>query len=63
VALEWGPEGNAQTVRVLLNDQVIIESAYTRSYSPNMHYVELGIAERAESIVGAVYANLRIGRR
>ena len=29
---------------------------------PNRHWIELGIGERGESVVDAVYANVEIGR-
>lgn len=61
--IEWGSEGTGHIVWVFLDGQVIIEESYNRSYSPDVHWVELGIAERDESIVGAVYANVRIGAR
>jgi hypothetical protein len=59
--LEWGPSGSTNEVRVFLNGQLIIEQTYRKHYSPNVHWVELGIGERVESIVGTTYANVRIG--
>jgi hypothetical protein len=61
--LEWGPNGDANEVRVFLNGQLIVQMTYEKRYSPDVHWVELGIAERAESIVGTIYTNLRIGSR
>jgi hypothetical protein len=59
--LEWGPGASANEVRVYLDGQLIIERTYRKRYSPDVHWVELGIAERVESIVGTIYANVRIG--
>lgn len=61
--LEWGagPLGNA--VQVFLDDVPIILQQYTREYSPKTHWIELGIEQRRQSVVGAVYSNVRIGSR
>jgi hypothetical protein len=61
--IEWGPSADGNTARVFLNGDAVILAGYGRTYRPNTHWIELGIAERAESVVGAVYANVRIGRR
>ena len=61
--IEWGPTGGSNEVRVYLDGRVIIRQDYRRSYSPSIHYIELGVEERAESIVGVVYRNVSIGRR
>ena len=61
--LEWGPEGDGHVVRLSLEDQVIVRVDYSRAYNPRELFVELGIEERRESIVGAVYRNVRIGPR
>ena len=61
--LEWGSEGASKVVRLFLNGQSIIRIDYERTYNPSTLYVELGIEERQESIVGAVYRNVRIGPR
>lgn len=61
--LEWGPRGGGNEARVLLDDQVIIRTSYGPTYRPDQHWIELGVEERAESIVGVVYRNVRIGRR
>jgi hypothetical protein len=60
--IEWGPSGSAQQARVLLEGQVMITVKYSRSYSPDVHWIELGIAERQESIVGVTYSNFRVGK-
>ena len=61
--MEWGsgPLGNA--VQIFLDDVPIILQQYTRDYTPKRHWIELGVEERHESVVGAVYSNVRIGRR
>ena len=61
--IEWGPEAGINTARVLLNSQPIIQVHYGKVYRPQTHWIELGIAERHESIVGAIYANVVIGAR
>ena len=61
--LEWGPEGASHVARVFLDGQEIIAERYGPPYRPQVHYVELGVEERQESVIGAVYSNLRIGRR
>jgi len=61
--LEWGsgPLGNA--VQVFLDDVPIVLQQYTRDYRPARHWIEFGVEERRESIVGVVYSGVRIGRR
>ena len=61
--IEWGPGAEGNTVRVFLDGDPVILERYSRTYRPNLHYIELGIAERAESVVGTVYSNVQIGRR
>lgn len=61
--IEWGPNGNSNEARVYLDGIVIIRATYRRAYKPAVHWVELGIQSRAESVVGAVYSNVRIGPR
>jgi hypothetical protein len=46
-----------------LNGQLIIEVRYTNTYEPQTHWIELGVAERHESCVGAVFSNFRVGSR
>ena len=59
--LEWGPGGGGNTARVYLDGRLMITVNYNRAYRPNVLYIELGIGERGESIVGAKYSNLQIG--
>lgn len=59
--IEWGPSGGAHRAVVYLDGSPEITVNYRRAYSPNVHFVELGIAERGESVVGTIYRNLRIG--
>jgi hypothetical protein len=61
--IEWGPSGDSNEARVYLDGNVIIRATYRRAYKPSVHWVELGIQSRAESVVGAVYSNVRIGPR
>jgi hypothetical protein len=60
--VEWGSEGSENAARVSVDGQVIIRLRYGKGYTPDTHWIELGIAARHESIIGAVYRNLRIGR-
>jgi hypothetical protein len=61
--VEWGPESLGNAVQVFLDDVPILLQQYARDYAPKEHRIELGVEERRESIVGAVYSNVRIGRR
>ena len=49
--------------RVFLDEVPIILQQYTRDYRPARHWIEFGVEERRESIVGAVYSHVRIGGR
>jgi hypothetical protein len=60
--IEWGPSGSAHQARVFLENQLMVTVNYNRSYAPDVHWIELGIAERAESIVGVTYSNFRVGQ-
>ncbi len=59
----WGSGPLGNTVQVFLDDVPIILQQYIREYSPKTHWIELGIEQRRQSVVGAVYSNVRIGRR
>jgi hypothetical protein len=61
--IDWGPGGGRNAVRVYLNGQLIIEVRYTEYYRPQTHWIELGVAERHESCVGAIFSNFRVGTR
>jgi len=61
--VEWGPSGGGNEVRVLLDGTAIITRRYDQSYRPKVHYVEFGIAERGESVIDAIYSNVRIGAK
>lgn len=61
--IEWGPGGSGNEARVLLDGRVVIVTGYGPAYRPAEHWIELGVEERAESIVGVTYRNVRIGRR
>ncbi len=60
--IEWGPSGGANQASVLLDGQQVITVNYNRTYAPEVHFIELGIAERGESVVGVRYSNFRVGR-
>lgn len=60
--IEWGPSGSAHQARVFLEGQLLIRVNYNRAYEPDVHWIELGIAERQESIVGVTYSNFRVGK-
>ena len=59
--LEWGPDGSSNRARLFLDGALMIEIAYSRAYRPNVHFIELGIGARGESIVGVRYSNVVIG--
>jgi len=61
--VEWGPGGSGNEARVLLDGRVVIRTGYGPAYRPAEHWIEMGVEERSESIVGVVYRNVRIGRR
>lgn len=61
--VEWGPTGSGNEARVYLDDRVVIRTGYGPAYRPEQHWVEMGVEERAESIIGVVFRNVRIGRR
>jgi len=60
--IEWGPSGGANQAKVFLDGRQVVTVDYTRTYAPAEHFIELGIAERGESVVGVRYSNVRIGR-
>lgn len=59
--LEWGPDGSSNSARLYLDGALMIQISYSRAYTPNVHFIELGIGERGESITGVRYSNLVIG--
>jgi hypothetical protein len=61
--VEWGPSGGGNEARVLLDGRVVMQTGYGPAYRPRDHWIEIGVEERAESIVGIIYKNVRIGRR
>lgn len=64
--MEWGafPQiVSTQRVRVLLDGREIMTRNYDPIYRPDPHWVELGMAPRAESLEQAIYSNVRIGVR
>jgi hypothetical protein len=63
IRVEWGPGIGSQIVRVYMDGVEQFSQTYTNIYRPATHWIELGIQERKESIVGIVYSNLKIGVR
>ncbi len=61
--IDWGPSGGANIARVFLDGGEIMSLGYNRPYQPDTHYIELGVQERHESVIDAVYRNLVIVRR
>jgi hypothetical protein len=57
------PGVSTQRVEVSLDGQVVLSRNYDPPYLPEKHWVELGLAQRAESLEQAIYSNVRIGRR
>ena len=61
--VEWGPSGGGNQARVFLDGRQIMRTNYGPHYRPNQHWIEMGIEERAETIVGIVFRNVSIGPR
>jgi hypothetical protein len=63
--MEWGafPNLPSQRVRVMMDGTEILTRNYDPLYRPATHWVELGMAEREESLEEAVYSNVTIGIR
>ncbi len=61
--VEWGPDGEDELARVLLDGVEVIRLPYNYQYQPNVHWIELGIEERRESIINLVYRNFAVVRR
>ncbi len=61
--VDWSPSGSANRARVFLDGLEIMSLGYNRTYAPNTHFIELGIGERGESVIDAIYRNLTIVRR
>jgi hypothetical protein len=62
-AYRWRIEWGGHDARVLLDGRVVIRTGYGPTYRPDQHWIEMGVEERAESIPGVIYRNVRIGRR
>ena len=61
--VDWGPAGAANRARVFLDGVEIMSLGYNRTYAPNTHFIELGIGERGESVIDAIYRNFTVVRR
>jgi hypothetical protein len=61
--VDWGPEAGAHTARVYLDGNEMMQIRYTRPYQPNTHWIELGVQERGESVIDAVYFNFVVVTR
>lgn len=61
--VDWGPADGAQTARVYLDGVERMQVRYNRPYQPNTHYIELGVQEREESVIDAIYRNFVVVRR
>jgi hypothetical protein len=61
--IEWGPGIGSQIVRLFLDGELQAEQKYVNIYSPSTHWIELGIKDRKESIIGVVYSNVKIGAK
>ncbi len=62
--VEWGPGTGRNQARVYVNGIEVMRVEYTPVYEPRTHWVEMGVNEsRNESCIGAIYSNVRIGRR
>jgi hypothetical protein len=63
IKVEWGPGIGSQIVKVYLDGVEQFSQNYDNVYRPAIHFIELGIQDRKESIVGITYSNLKIGVR
>jgi hypothetical protein len=61
--VDWGPSGGAFAARVFLDGVEIMSTRYDRAYLPNTHWIELGIEQRHESVIDAIYRNFAVVRR
>ncbi len=61
--VEWGPDGEDELARVLLDGVEVIRLPYIFRYQPNVQWIELGVEERRESIINLVYRNFAVVRR
>jgi len=61
--IDWGPSGGANIARVFLDGGEIMSLGYNRPYQPSTHYIELGVQERHESVIDAIYRNFTVVRR
>ena len=61
--IDWGPAGSANRARVFLDGIEIMSIGYNRTYAPNTHFIELGVGERGESVIDAIYRNFTVVRR
>jgi hypothetical protein len=59
--VEWGPGMGSQIVKVYLDGVEQFSQTYVNIYRPATHWIELGIQERKESIIGVIYSNVKIG--
>ena len=59
--LYCGPE--TATFSGLLDGIEVMGIQYNRPYNPQTHFVELGIGERGESVIDAIYRNFTVVRR
>jgi hypothetical protein len=63
IRVEWGPGIGSQIVKVYLDGVEQFSQTYDNIYRPATHWIELGIEDRKESIVGIIYSDLKIGVR
>jgi hypothetical protein len=63
VRVEWKPDGDDEVAIVSVDGIEQFFVPYSHQYLPNTHWIELGIEERKESIIGLVYRNFAVVRR
>ena len=61
--VDWGPAAGAHRARVLRDGVEIMTIGYNKAYQLQTHYIELGIGERGESVLDAIYRNFSVVRR
>ena len=61
--LDWGPGAGVNRARVFLDGIEVMGIQYNRAYNPQTHFIELGIGERGESVLDAIYRNFTVVSR
>jgi hypothetical protein len=57
--LDWTPGG----FTISIEGQVVVQDGFSRAYAPPNHTISLGCWPRAETMIGAIWSNVRLTRR